>query len=87
MSEQEFLKELEAKLWKAANKLLPALDAAVYKHAVLGLVFVKYVSDSFETRRVELRADATDPNARLVAYRWDGEQKINTTKFVFVNRY
>ena len=60
MSEQEFLKELEAKLWKAANKLLPSLDAAVYKHVVLGLVFVKYVSDSFETRREELRADFTD---------------------------
>jgi type I restriction enzyme M protein len=60
MSEQEFLKELEAKLWQAANKLLPSLDAAVYKHVVLGLVFVKYVSDSFETRREELRADFTD---------------------------
>ena len=60
MSEQEFLKELEAKLWKAANKLLPSLDAAVYKHVVLGLVFVKYVSDSFETRREKLRADFTD---------------------------
>jgi hypothetical protein len=32
-------------------------------------------------------ADVTNPNARLVAYRWDGEQKIDTTKFVFVNRY
>ena len=60
MSEQEFLKELEAKLWKAANKLLPSLDAAVYKHVVLGLVFVKYVSDSFESRRLDLKADFTD---------------------------
>ena len=31
-------------------------------------------------------ADAKDPNARLVAYRWDGEQKIDTDRFVFVNR-
>ena len=60
MNEQEFLKDLEATLWKAANKLLPSLDAAVYKHVVLGLVFVKYVSDSFETRRIELKADFTD---------------------------
>ena len=60
MSEQEFLKELEDKLWRTANKLLPSLDAAVYKHVVLGLVFVKYVSDSFETRREEIRADFTD---------------------------
>ena len=36
MSEQEFLKELEDKLWRTANKLLPSLDAAVYKHVVLG---------------------------------------------------
>jgi len=46
---QQFLKDLEAKLWKSANKLLPSLDAAVYKHVVLGLVFIKYVSDSFQT--------------------------------------
>jgi len=32
-------------------------------------------------------ADAKGPNARLVAYQWDGEQKINTTKFIFVNRH
>ena len=31
-------------------------------------------------------ADAKDPNARLVAYRWDGEQKIDQGKFVFVDR-
>ncbi|MCP3177442.1 type I restriction-modification system subunit M [Desulfuromonas sp. KJ2020] len=54
MSEQEFLQNLEKKLWTAANKLLPALDAAVYKHVVLGLIFVKYVSDAFDIRRQEL---------------------------------
>ena len=46
--EQDFLNDLEKKLWTAANKLLPSLDAAVYKHVVLGLVFLKYVSDAFE---------------------------------------
>ncbi len=54
--EQEFLNDLEKKLWTAANKLLPSLDAAVYKHVVLGLVFLKYVSDAFEERQQELRA-------------------------------
>jgi type I restriction enzyme M protein len=54
MTEQKFLQELEKKLWTSANKLLPSLDAAVYKHVVLGMVFVKYISDSFETRRQEL---------------------------------
>ena len=61
MSEQKFLAELEKKLWTSANKLLPSLDAAVYKHVVLGLIFLKYVSDSFEARREELRQAFTDP--------------------------
>ena len=57
MTETEFLKELEKKLWTSANKLLPALDAAVYKHVMLGLIFLKYVSDAFELRREELEAE------------------------------
>ena len=59
--EQKFLQDLEKKLWTSANKLLPSLDAAVYKHVVLGMVFVKYVSDSFETRRQELLKAFKDP--------------------------
>ncbi len=62
MPEQKFLQELEKKLWTSANKLLPSLDAAVYKHVVLGMVFLKYVSDSFETRRQELRVAFSDPD-------------------------
>jgi type I restriction enzyme M protein len=54
-SEQLFLKELEDKLWKAADKLRSSLDAANYKHIVLGLIFLKYVSDAFEERRNELK--------------------------------
>ncbi len=63
MTEQQFLQDLEKKLWISANKLLPSLDAAVYKHVVLGLVFLKYVSDSFETRRLELKKEFTDPSS------------------------
>lgn len=37
--EQRFLNDLDKKLWTAANRLLPMLDAAVYKHVVLGLIF------------------------------------------------
>jgi len=61
MTEQQFLQDLEKKLWTSANKLLPSLDAAVYKHVVLGMVFLKYVSDSFETRRQELITAFKDP--------------------------
>ena len=51
MSEQEFLQDLDKKLWKAANKLLPALDAAVYKHVVLGMVLVLRNSKYVRTAR------------------------------------
>ena len=51
------------KYWDAANILRKNLDAAEYKHIVLGLVFLKYVSDSFEERRDELKASFTDPNS------------------------
>lgn len=54
-TEQQFLKELDDKLWKAADKLRANLDAANYKHVVLGLIFLKYVSDAFEERQRELR--------------------------------
>ncbi|EOX4429627.1 type I restriction-modification system subunit M [Vibrio alginolyticus] len=64
MNEQEqlFLKELESKLWTAADKLRASLDASQYKHAVLGLIFVKYVSDAFTLRQEELKQDFANPD-------------------------
>ena len=53
-SSQTFLRELDEKLWTAADKLRSNLAAAVYKHAVLGLIFLKYVSDSFAQRQAEI---------------------------------
>ena len=44
----------EAKLWAAADKLRNNMDAAEYKHVVLGLIFLKYISDSFEEMRGKL---------------------------------
>ena len=38
------------------------LDAAVYKHVVLGLIFLKYISDAFKERRAELEAAFKDPS-------------------------
>jgi len=54
-AEQQFLKELDDKLWKAADRLRNNLDAANYKHVVLGLIFLKYVSDAFDERQGQLR--------------------------------
>ena len=39
---------LEKQLWKSADKLRKNIDAAEYKHVVLGLIFLKYISDAFE---------------------------------------
>ncbi|MFC1934132.1 type I restriction-modification system subunit M [Chloroflexota bacterium] len=58
--EQQFLNDLDKHLWTAANRLLPMIDAAVYKHVVLGLIFLKYVSDAFRERRTELETHFRD---------------------------
>ncbi|MAI61858.1 MAG: restriction endonuclease subunit M [Micavibrio sp. TMED27] len=60
--EKQFLSDLEKKLWNAADKLRSTLDAAQYKHTVLGLVFLKYVSDSFKIRQDELTEQFKDPD-------------------------
>jgi type I restriction enzyme M protein len=59
---------LEAKLWQAADALRNNMDAAEYKHVVLGLIFLKYISDAFEAKHAELDAqraegaDSEDPD-------------------------
>ena len=52
---------LEASLWDAADKLRSNMDAAEYKHVVLGLIFLKYVSDVFMRRQNELARLVQDP--------------------------
>jgi type I restriction enzyme M protein len=58
----------EAKLWAAADALRNNMDAAEYKHVVLGLIFLKYISDAFEAKHAELDAqlkqgaDPEDPD-------------------------
>ena len=47
----------EAKLWLAADKLRNNMDAAEYKHVVLGLIFLKYISDAFEEQHAKLLAE------------------------------
>lgn len=61
-TEQE--EPLKVKLWKAADKLRKNMDAAEYKHVVLGLIFLKYISDAFEEQYqilVSQKADGADP--------------------------
>lgn len=44
----------EKKIWKAADKLRGNMDASEYKRVVLGLIFLKYISDSFEEKYIDL---------------------------------
>ncbi|HOB72039.1 MAG TPA: type I restriction-modification system subunit M N-terminal domain-containing protein, partial [bacterium] len=55
---------IEKQLWKTADKLRKNIDAAEYKHIVLGLIFLKYISDAFEEMYAKLKAqerDGADP--------------------------
>jgi type I restriction enzyme M protein len=55
----------EQKLWAAADKLRGHMDASEYKHVVLGLIFLKYISDAFEERHAELEKEKhADPEDR-----------------------
>jgi type I restriction enzyme M protein len=57
--------KFETILWQAADKLRGNLDAAEYKHVVLGLIFLKYVSDAFEEKHAELAKETgADPEDR-----------------------
>jgi type I restriction enzyme M protein len=59
----EKIVNFEQQLFKTADKLRKNIDAAEYKHVVLGLIFLKYISDSFEDRRAEIRRDFEDPKS------------------------
>ena len=48
----------EAELWEMADALRGSMDAGEYKHVVLGLIFLKYVSDAFEETRAQLEAES-----------------------------
>ncbi|WP_270238313.1 type I restriction-modification system subunit M [Rothia kristinae] len=52
--------ELQNTLWKAADKLRGSMEASQYRDVVLGLVFLKYISDAFEERREQLRGELAD---------------------------
>ena len=60
-------KTLETQLWKAADKLRKNIDAAEYKHVVLGLIFLRYITDAFEALHTKLVAEqdmGADPEDR-----------------------
>src|SRR3712207_9561374 len=54
----------EEKLWAAADKMRSYMDPAEYKHVVLGLIFLKYISDAFEEKHEQLKLWSADPSSR-----------------------
>ncbi len=56
-------KTLEQRLWETADALRGNQEPSEYKHVVLGLVFLKYISDRFETRRQEIEQSLADPDS------------------------
>jgi type I restriction enzyme M protein len=59
MSDQD----IKTTLWKSADKLRAQMDAAEYKHIVLGLIFLKYISDTFEAQQEKVRQMVSDPDS------------------------
>ncbi|MGW2492934.1 class I SAM-dependent DNA methyltransferase [Streptomyces pseudogriseolus] len=57
------IKSLEQRLWDAADALRGNQEPSEYKHVVLGLVFLKYISDRFEARRKDIAASLADPES------------------------
>ncbi len=58
------IQQIEKQLWQSADKLRNNMDAAEYKHVVLGLIFLKYISDSFEVRYKQAVDEDYDPEDR-----------------------
>ena len=59
-AKQNSSESFEQKLWKTADKLRKNIDAAEYKHIVLGLIFLKYISDAFNELHQKLIAGEGD---------------------------
>lgn len=79
----------EAKLWLAADKLRNNMDAAEYKHVVLGLIFLKYISDSFDEpmNRPILKTCERPQNRERIVLTNTSSQKLIQAKIEFeINR-
>ncbi len=68
----------EETLWQTVDKMRGHMDSAEYKHVVLGLIFLKYISDAFEERRSQLEEETSDPANEL--YEVDPEDRMRYWK-------
>ncbi len=68
MAKQKKEKSIEETLWDSANKLRGTVESSEYKHVVLGLIFLKFTSDKFEERRLELIAEGKEKFVDMVEF-------------------
>src|SRR6266496_4638408 len=68
--------KLETTLWAAADKLRGHMDAAEYKHVVLGLIFLKYISDAFEEHQNRLKEEIANPESEIYLDREDEQRRL-----------
>ena len=61
-------KSIEESLWDSANKLRGTVESSEYKHVVLGLIFLKFVSDKFEERKKEIIAEGKEKYVDMVEF-------------------
>ena len=59
---------IEQTLWDSANKLRGTVEPSEYKHVVLGLIFLKFASDKFEERRLELINEGKEKYLEMVEF-------------------
>jgi len=68
MAKQKKQKSIEEALWDSANKLRGTVESSEYKHVVLGLIFLKFTSDKFEERKLELIAEGKEKFVDMVEF-------------------
>ena len=67
----------ESDLWRAADALRSNMDAAEYKHVVLGLIFLKYISDAFEEQHAQLAIERDNPSLKGVLPKDYAHQRLD----------
>ena len=77
MKEEE-LKDLEKKLWEAADKMRGAVPVSDYKFIILGLIFLKYISDAFEEKhkKLELQLKKLDTEQEAINTEMEAVKKV-----------
>jgi type I restriction enzyme M protein len=68
MAKDKNQKSMEETLWESANKLRGSVESSEYKHIVLGLIFLKFVSDTFEERKEKLLSEGKEAFIDMVEF-------------------